>query len=76
MIANSIEGSEALLSKAYLISVDHVRSFKPAPEVNRYLRNCLQGSSLNGDLYLVSSNAFDLIGAKSAGLQAIWVDLT
>lgn len=78
MMVNSVNGSKGLSSKSavfsQLISVDHVRSFKPAPEVYRYLKNCVQGSGLEGELYLVSSNPFDVVGARAVGLQAIWID--
>lgn len=78
MMINSVNGSKGLSSKAtifsQLISVDHVRSFKPAPEVYRYLKNCVQGAGLEGELYLVSSNPFDVVGARAVGLPAIWVD--
>lgn len=78
MMVNSVNGSKGLSSKAavfsQLISVDHVRSFKPAPEAYRYLKNCVQGSGLEGEMYLVSSNPFDVVGARAVGMQAIWVD--
>lgn len=80
MIVNSVNNSKGLSTKANvfsrLISVDHVQSFKPAPEAYRYLRNCVEGSGLTGDLYLVSSNPFDIVGARSIGMQAVWVDRT
>lgn len=78
MIANSVNRSEGLSPHAdifpHLISVDHVQRFKPAPETYRYLQNRVTAAGLEGDLYLVSSNPFDVAGARCAGLQAVWVD--
>lgn len=78
MIVNSVNQSKGLSPYAeifpQLISVDHVRSFKPAPEVYHYLKKCVASANLDGDLYLVSSNPFDIAGARLAGLQTAWVD--
>ena len=54
-----------------VISVDDVKSFKPDPEVYLYLAQRLERAP--GETWLVSSNPFDVIGAKSAGLKAVWV---
>lgn len=54
-----------------VVSVDPVRSFKPDPEVYRHLGRELDRPA--GDLWLVSSNPFDVIGAKNVGLRAAWV---
>ncbi len=54
-----------------LVSVDAIRSFKPDPAVYAYARRAT--GAWDQPLCLVSSNAWDVIGARSAGLQAIWV---
>jgi 2-haloacid dehalogenase len=54
-----------------MISVDDVKTFKPDPEVYRYLALRL-GTELS-ETWLVSSNPFDVIGAKAAGLSAAWI---
>jgi 2-haloacid dehalogenase len=54
-----------------LVSVDEVRSFKPDPAVYAYARRAT--GAMDAPLCLVSSNAWDVIGARSAGLMAIWV---
>ena len=54
-----------------VVSVEDVRSFKPAPKVYQHLlRSC--GLPANG-VYLVSSNPFDILGAAHAGLQTAWL---
>ncbi len=54
-----------------VVSVDDLRTFKPDPEVYRYLARRLNRPV--GETWLVSSNAWDVVGAKSAGLRAAWV---
>jgi 2-haloacid dehalogenase len=54
-----------------IVSVDDLKTFKPDPRVYRYLAERL-GCALS-DTWLISSNAFDVIGAKSAGLKAAWI---
>lgn len=54
-----------------VISVDDVRSFKPDPAVYEYLVTRLEKEP--GEVWLISSNPFDVIGAKHAGLRAVWV---
>lgn len=54
-----------------VISVDDVKTFKPDPEVYHYLARRL-GTELS-ETWLISSNAFDVIGAKAAGLAAAWI---
>ncbi|MFD2245787.1 haloacid dehalogenase type II [Pontibacter ruber] len=54
-----------------VISVDDVRQFKPHPQVYQHLAKRL--NTPVQDTWLVSSNPWDVIGAKSAGLHAAWV---
>jgi 2-haloacid dehalogenase len=54
------------------ISVDEVKTYKPSPKVYRHAAERL-GRPV-GEVRLVSSNPFDVIGAEAAGLQAAWVD--
>ena len=54
-----------------VVSVDDLGTFKPDPEVYRYLARRLNRPV--GETWLVSSNGWDVIGAKSAGLRAAWV---
>lgn len=54
-----------------VVSVDDLGTFKPDPKVYRYLARRLDRPP--EETWLVSSNAWDVIGAKSAGLRAAWV---
>lgn len=78
MIENSVKNS-TVLSKhrqvvSKLISVDHVQSFKPAPQVYKYLAHCVGKADTLSRIWLVSGNPFDVVGARSAGISAVWVD--
>ncbi|MBL6955687.1 MAG: haloacid dehalogenase type II [Chlorobium phaeobacteroides] len=53
-----------------VVSVDDLRSFKPNPAVySHFLRK--SGTS-GGNAWLISGNPFDVIGAVSAGMRAVW----
>jgi 2-haloacid dehalogenase len=54
-----------------VISADEVRTFKPDPIIYAHAVKRL-GQDANAT-WLVSSNPFDLIGAKTAGLRAAWI---
>jgi 2-haloacid dehalogenase len=54
-----------------VISVDEVKTFKPAPAVYSYLRRA--SGAWSRPCWLVSGNAWDVIGARAAGLDAAWV---
>ena len=77
--SNGVEATaRTLLSRAGIlphlhgvVSVDDLKTFKPDPEVYRYLARYLE--RMPYETWLVSSNPFDVIGAKSAGLKAVWI---
>jgi 2-haloacid dehalogenase len=54
------------------ISVDEVGTYKPSPKVYRHVAEKL-GRKV-GEVRLVSSNPFDVVGAEAAGMLAAWVD--
>lgn len=54
-----------------VVSVDDVSTYKPNPTV--YLHLVARGGAPVDHTWLVSSNAWDVLGAKSAGLRAAWV---
>jgi 2-haloacid dehalogenase len=80
MVSNSVHSSEALKSSsstfADIVTVDQVRLFKPHPKVYRYLAERVGMENDIGSLWLVSSNPFDVVGARAVGMQAAWVDRT
>lgn len=54
-----------------IVSVDGIRTFKPDPAVYEYLVD--QVHAEKDMVWLISSNPFDVIGAKSCGLRTAWV---
>jgi 2-haloacid dehalogenase len=54
-----------------VISVDDVNTFKPSPQVYQYLM-MRTGASVD-NCWLISSNPWDVIGGKAAGLKAAWI---
>jgi 2-haloacid dehalogenase len=54
-----------------LVTADDIRSFKPDPAVYSYARRATRAWS--SPFWLVSSNPWDIIGARSAGLSTAWV---
>jgi 2-haloacid dehalogenase len=54
-----------------IISVEEVKIFKPSPRVYMLAPERLRLS--NAELRFVSSNSWDVAGAASAGLRALWI---
>ena len=54
-----------------VISVDEMKSYKPNPAV--YCHFLRRAGAVGADAWLVSSNPFDVIGAISSGMRAVWV---
>ncbi|KAJ5760584.1 hypothetical protein N7520_007740 [Penicillium odoratum] len=81
MISNSVMHSPDLSQHASvfqdLITVDDVRTYKPAPASYQHCARMVgkQPSQMN-EIWLISCNAWDIVGARSAGLEAIWIDRT
>lgn len=72
------ETTETLLERAGVmqsldgvVSVDPVQTFKPDPAAYRHL--CDELSLPPDEIWVVSSNPFDVIGARSFGIKAAWV---
>ena len=54
------------------VSVDEIKMYKPSPKAYQLVANRLQRPI--GEIRLISSNPFDVLGAKNAGMQATWVN--
>jgi 2-haloacid dehalogenase len=57
-----------------LLSVEDVQAFKPDKRTYEHLLREVGKAERPGDVWLVSSNPFDVVGAVSAGLRSAWVD--
>lgn len=81
MVSASVHKSPSLSRQASifkgLITVDDIQVFKPNPKGYQHLATSVGKSTAPEDmatLWLVSGNPFDVVGARSAGMQAAWVD--
>jgi 2-haloacid dehalogenase len=54
-----------------IVSVDEVKTFKPDPVA--YLHYVRRACATCSECWLVSANPFDVIGAISAGMLAVWL---
>jgi 2-haloacid dehalogenase len=72
MIGNCLGNSGLREFFGELISVDEVRAFKPSPMVYRHAAGRLSRPA--GQIRLVTSNAFDCVGAGAAGMRTAWVN--
>lgn len=79
MVSNSVNHSPDLSPHASVFSdivvVEPVKKFKPAPEVYTHLAERVgKSTSQMGEIWLVSGNPFDIVGARAMGMKAAWVD--
>ena len=72
MIANCLGNSGLGGLFGQQVSVDEVRAFKPSPVVYRHAAGRLSVTA--GQVRLVTSNAFDCVGASAAGMRTAWVN--
>jgi len=54
-----------------VVSLFDIRTYKPDPKAYAYFRERV-GSGQH-DVWLISANPFDLIGAKAAGMRTMWL---
>lgn len=81
MVSSSVQSSPELSSFKglfkELITVDDVKHYKPHPKVYEHLVREVRGGVEKKDcenVWLVSGNPFDIVGARHAGLMTCWVD--
>ena len=81
MVTNSVKLSPDLGPHASvfkdIVTVEDVERFKPDPAVYYHLAKTMGKSNKKEDMseiWLVSGNPFDVVGARSVGMQAAWVD--
>lgn len=72
MIENCLTNNGLRDAFSALISADDVRAFKPSAHVYHHAAKTL-GRPI-GNVRLISSNPFDVIGAKTAGMRTAWVN--
>jgi 2-haloacid dehalogenase len=66
-----LERAGVLSRFSAIASVDPLRTFKPDPAVYKHLLARVRAKKEM--VWLISSNPFDVIGAKACGLRTVWV---
>ncbi|KAJ5157409.1 uncharacterized protein N7482_008509 [Penicillium canariense] len=79
MVSNSVIGSRDLAPHASvfqdLVTVDEIRRYKPSRASYQHLAEKVgKQPSQMSELWLISGNPFDIVGARSMGMNAIWID--
>ncbi|KAK3346713.1 HAD-like domain-containing protein [Lasiosphaeria hispida] len=78
MVSASIATSPGLSPHAGLfkglVTVDGLKVFKPDWKTYGHLLEHVGKQSFPGDVWLITANPFDVVGARAAGLRAAWVD--
>jgi 2-haloacid dehalogenase len=81
MVEKSVKMSPGLAKHANLfkelVTVVEVKKYKPDPALYHHLANRIGKGESRKDLseiWLVSGNPFDIVGARKVGMQAAWVE--
>ena len=59
-----------------IVTVDELKEkvFKPHPNVYYHLADKVGKRDKLADVWVITANPFDVVGARSVGMQAAWVD--
>ncbi len=60
--------------KDKVLSVDDVRAYKPSRTAYNHLLKSVDKLSRPQDVILISCNSFDICGARSMGMRALWIN--
>jgi 2-haloacid dehalogenase len=71
-VTKLLEGAGLLERVAEIVSVEEVELYKPHPAVYRHAAERLGVEPRR--ITLVAAHAWDVVGAKQAGLDAVWID--
>lgn len=78
MVSSSLKNSPDLAPQAAvfkdIVVVDDVQKFKPDKQVYQHLCKKVGKQGKENEVWLVSGNPFDVVGARSVGLNVAWVD--
>ncbi|KAL1303289.1 hypothetical protein AAFC00_006695 [Neodothiora populina] len=80
MVSSSVNKSPDLSPYASvfkdIVVVEEIKCFKPDPEVYYHLARKVgkNPDTDMGSMWLISGNPFDVVGARTVGMKALWVD--
>ncbi|KFA62055.1 hypothetical protein S40285_02121 [Stachybotrys chlorohalonatus IBT 40285] len=72
----TLSGARGTFPDSKVVSVESLQVFKPDKRTYDHLVKSVGKQADPGEVWLVTSNPFDVVGAVSAGLKAAWVDRT
>ena len=59
-----------------VLSVDDVQAYKPSRKAYNHLLKSVDKMERPQDVVLISSNPFDICGARAMGMEALWINRT
>jgi 2-haloacid dehalogenase len=66
---------QGVISPSRVVSIDAIGVYKPDPRSYELMAKTVGcGQEALKNLWLVSSNPFDIVGARAFGMSAVWVD--
>ncbi|KAJ8127114.1 hypothetical protein O1611_g6523 [Lasiodiplodia mahajangana] len=77
MIRNSVRGTELVPYDTIFrtfVTVDGLKCFKPDPRTYAHLVEKAGKTGNAADVWVVSANPFDIVGARASGLRAAFID--
>ena len=72
MLDSAVKAAGLTAELDHVLSVDSVKMFKPRPEVYQLAVDTM--NTAPGDVVFVSSNRWDVMGAKAFGFRPVWVN--
>src|SRR5262245_46000374 len=72
MLAAAVSAAKLDTSLDAVLSVDAIKMFKPRPEVYRMVTE--KFGAAPADIVFVSSNRWDVMGARAVGFKPVWVN--
>ena len=75
MVSTSLLNSLHAYFFKHIVTVEEAEEYKPAPGAYNFLaRKVGKKKKEIGEVWLVSENPVDVVGARAAGMQAVWVN--
>jgi 2-haloacid dehalogenase len=59
-----------------VLSVDDVQAYKPSRKAYNHLLKSVDKMERPQEVVLISSNPFDICGARAMGMKALWINRT
>ncbi|KAF2007989.1 haloacid dehalogenase, type II [Amniculicola lignicola CBS 123094] len=78
MLSATLTHSPEISPHAHLfkevVSIHDIQKYKPTPDAYNYLCKKVDKTGKEGEVWLISGNPFDIVGANAVGMSTVWVD--